>query len=56
MEAKDTVPMQCTYCHRNAEYSPLRLGRVCGRCKQGRWIPRNKVEVTNERPDGERDR
>jgi hypothetical protein len=37
-----TVPMQCTHCHRTAEFSPLRLGKVCGQCKTGKWIPKKK--------------
>jgi hypothetical protein len=34
------MKMQCSRCNAKAEYSPLRLGRLCGRCKWGRWIPR----------------
>jgi len=49
MDTKDkgTVPMQCTNCRKTADYSPLRLGRTCGQCKQGRWIP--KVKETEEK-------
>ena len=40
MDKKEgTVPMQCTNCHKKADYSPLRLGRKCGECKTGTWIP-----------------
>jgi len=43
MDNKDGgVPMQCTNCHKTATYSPLRLGRKCGQCKNGTWIPYKK--------------
>jgi len=48
------MEMQCTHCRKTADYSPLRLGRVCGQCKQGKWIPKKK-EVSDERPDRKRD-
>ena len=42
------VPMQCTNCHKTAEYSPLRLGRKCGQCKVGTWIPYKKGEAMKD--------
>jgi len=41
------MEMQCTYCHKTADYSPLRLGKQCGQCHQGRWIPK-KVEAMKD--------
>jgi hypothetical protein len=43
-----TVPMQCTHCHKVAKYSPLRLGRVCGICKEGRWIPKQESRAMKD--------
>ncbi len=47
-DKEGTVSMQCTHCRRTADYSPLRLGRVCGNCKTGRWIPKQKGEAMKD--------
>uniref|UniRef100_A0A6M3KZV6 Uncharacterized protein n=1 Tax=viral metagenome TaxID=1070528 RepID=A0A6M3KZV6_9ZZZZ len=49
-----TVPMQCTHCRRTAEFSPLRLGKICGNCHTGKWIPKKPKETVDERPDRQR--
>lgn len=55
--------MQCTHCNKTADYSPLRLGKNCGQCKQGKWIPRKVIgmkdqtgkEITREFAPNKRD-
>jgi len=42
------MDMQCTNCHAVADYSPLRLGKTCGQCKQGRWIPKKVEEMKDQ--------
>lgn len=45
------MKMQCSKCGKTADYSPLRLGRLCGKCKQGRWIPmKDKFGKEMKRP------
>ncbi len=46
------MDMQCTSCHKTADFSPLRLGKKCGQCKNGTWIPGRAQE--NERSKRER--
>ncbi len=46
--AENVVPMQCTHCHLVMSYSPLRLGRKCGSCKMGTWIPYNGVDMKDK--------
>ncbi len=47
------MDMQCTSCHKTSDFSPLRLGKTCGQCKNGTWIP---VEgTTSERSKRKRD-
>jgi len=36
---RPTVEMKCSYCSIRVRYSPLRLGRKCGHCKKGKYIP-----------------
>lgn len=33
------VEMTCNFCGQSRTYSPLRLGRQCGECHRGKWIP-----------------
>lgn len=57
------MDMQCTSCHKTADFSPLRLGKMCGQCKMGTWIPgraqgmkdQNGKEITREFAPNHRD-
>jgi len=35
----DNMNMMCDNCGRREDFSPLRLGKRCGLCKSGKWIP-----------------
>ena len=36
------VTMKCTNCgNEGRKYSPLRLGRICGKCRKGRYAETN---------------
>jgi hypothetical protein len=37
--------MECTNCNRKEDFSPLRLGRTCGKCKAGKFRPVKIVPV-----------
>lgn len=42
------MEMQCNYCHKVEDHSPLRLGRSCGQCKQGRWLPKKVIGMKDQ--------
>jgi len=31
--------MVCSGCKKEEDFSPLRLGHVCGKCHSGKWVP-----------------
>lgn len=43
-----TITMQCNYCRKISEYSPLRLGRICGQCRQGKWLPHKEIKMKDQ--------
>lgn len=42
------MDMQCTHCRKTADYSPLRLGKTCGECHIGKWIPKKETEMKDQ--------
>ena len=38
-KGRDDMNMMCNHCGRREDLSPLRLGKICGKCHEGKWIP-----------------